>query len=110
MEDNTLNINVTIVDRSYPLKIRRADEERVRKAANRINDTVAEYQKLYGKNNDGQDFLAMAILQFATKLIEFEEKNDTLPIVDKLRNIDDLLANFLETENNTRSNTETKHI
>lgn len=96
--DNKLNIHVKIVDRSYPLKIERKDEEKIRKAANKINETVTEYQKLYGKNNDSQDFLAMAILQFVTRLIDFEEKNEILPIMEQIKEMDNLLSDFLEKE------------
>lgn len=96
--DNKLNIHVKIVDRSYPLKIERKDEEKIRKAANKINETVTEYQKLYGKNSDGQDFLAMATLQFATRLIDFEEKNEILPIIEQIKEMDSLLSDFLENE------------
>ncbi len=98
MDNDTLNITIKIVDRPYPLKIKRQDEEKIRKAATKINSTVANYQKQYGKNNDGQDFLAMAILQFATKLIELEERHDVLPILEELHNIDDLLSDFFITE------------
>lgn len=96
--DDKLNINVNIVDRSYPLKINRSEEEKIRKAANKINETVTEYQKLYGKNNDGQDFLAMATLQFVTRLIEFEEKHQILPILEDIKEIDSMLSDFLNTE------------
>ena len=49
--DDKLTIRVNIVDRYYPLKIDRKDEEKIRKAAKKINDTVTQYQKLY-ENKD----------------------------------------------------------
>ena len=37
--DDKLTIRVNIVDRYYPLKIDRKDEEKIRKATKKINDT-----------------------------------------------------------------------
>lgn len=70
-----LAIKLKILDRLYPLKIDWDDEEKLREAAKRINDIVAKYQVRYS-NKDEQDFLAMAALQFVTKLVELEYKQD----------------------------------
>jgi len=93
--DNKLTIRVNIVDRYYPLKIDRKDEEKIRKAAKKINDTVTQYQKLYD-NNDGQDFLAMVALQFVTRLVEAEEHHEIHPVLEEVRQFDKILAEILE--------------
>jgi len=95
--DDKLTIRVNIVDRYYPLKIDRKDEEKIRKAAKRINETVTQYQKLYG-NKDGQDFLAMVALQFVTRLIETEEHHEVHPLLEEVRQIDELLTEILSQE------------
>ncbi len=95
--DDKLTIRVNIVDRYYPLKIDRKDEEKIRKAAKKINDTVIQYQKLY-ENKDGQDFLAMVALQFVTRLVEAEEHHEIHPVLEEVRQFDKVLAELLELE------------
>lgn len=95
--DDKLTIRVNIVDRYYPLKIDRNDEEKIRKATKKINDTVTQYQKLYG-NKDGQDFLAMVALQFVTRLVEAEEHHEIHPVLEEVRQFDKILASLLESE------------
>ena len=95
--DDKLTIRVNIVDRYYPLKIDRKDEEKIRKAAKKINDTVTQYQKLYG-NKDGQDFLAMVALQFVTRLVEAEEHHEIHPVIEEVRQFEKILADILQEE------------
>lgn len=97
MEDK-LTIKVTLVDRQYPLKIDLKDEEKIRKAAKKINDTVIQYQKIYS-DKDSQDFLAMAALQLATKAVENEFRNEIQPIAEKLIGLEAELTEFLQKSN-----------
>ena len=99
MNDEKLTIRVSIADRYYPLTIKKVEEEQVRKAAKRINDTVLQYKKLYA-DKDGQDFLAMAVLQYVTKLTEFEEKQNIAPFVEQIKEIDKELDDYLQKEQN----------
>ncbi len=92
--DDKLTIRVNIVDRYYPLKIDRKDEEKIRKAAKKINDTVTQYQKLY-ESKDGQDFLAMVALQFVTRLVEAEEHHDVHPVLEEVQHFDEVLTELL---------------
>ncbi len=93
--DDKLTIKVNIVDRFYPLKIDRKDEEKIRKAAKKIDETVTQYQKLYS-NKDGQDFLAMVALQFVTRLIEAEEHHEVHPVLEEVREMDQIIADILQ--------------
>lgn len=95
--DDKLSIRVNVADRFYPLKIDRADEERIRKAAKMINDKVIQYKQHYS-DKDHQDFLGMAALQFVIKILELEEKQDDSPIVDKVRDLDRQLSEILDKE------------
>ena len=95
--DDKLSIRVNVADRYYPLKIDRSDEERIRKAAKMINDKVLQYKQHYS-DKDLQDFLGMAALQFVIKLLELEEKQDTSPIVELARELDQQLSEILERE------------
>ncbi len=96
MEDK-LSIRVNVADRYYPLRIDRAEEERIRKAAKMINEKVLQYKQHYS-DKDLQDFLGMAALQFVIKLLELEEQQDVSPIVDMAKDIDQQLDEILKRE------------
>ncbi len=68
-----LSIKVTIANRQYPLKIKRADEERVRKAAKMLNDRFKEYESQYSAS-DKFDIIAMCAMQFASELVNTQEE------------------------------------
>jgi cell division protein ZapA len=61
---NELSIKVNIGGRSYPLTIKREEEEKVRKAALEIDKCIKELKSNYAVV-DMQDLLAMTALQFA---------------------------------------------
>jgi cell division protein ZapA len=71
MEDKSLSIRINVADRYYPFKITASDEERLRAAARRINEMMAQYRQRY-TDRDMYDALAMAALQFVVKLIGYE--------------------------------------
>lgn len=60
-----LSIKVSIAGRVYPLTINRSEEESVRLAAKRIEDSIKLFQQNYAVK-DKQDLLAMTALQLAT--------------------------------------------
>lgn len=95
--DEKLSINVKVVDRQYPLKIDRKDEEVIRKAAALINEKVALYKQRYTEK-DTQDFLAMAALQFVIKNVELELKSDDTDLMDQLSELNDELVAVLKKE------------
>ncbi|HBF87989.1 MAG TPA: cell division protein ZapA [Bacteroidales bacterium] len=97
MEDEKLTINLNIVDRFYPLRIDRKEEENIRKAAKLINDRVFQYKQRYA-DKDTQDFLSMAALQFVIKMNEFESKADVSPILDQVDKLNSDLEDYLEKE------------
>lgn len=95
--DDKLSIRVNIVDRYYPLKIDRKDEEKIRKAGKIISDKVLQYKQKYA-DKDVQDFLSMAALQYVTKLIEFEEKEEGTPLVSSIKELNEELEVYLKEE------------
>ncbi|WP_372745918.1 cell division protein ZapA [Lutibacter sp.] len=93
-----LKIKVTIAGRVYPIKVSSANEEEgMRKAAKKINDLVAKFEKNYSVS-DKQDVLAMCALQFAslveinaiTKEIDLNEATEKLNKLNAI--IDEHLA------------------
>lgn len=64
--DSTLKIKVNIANRTYPLTIKREEEEEVRLAVKHINEAVKRFEDRYAVK-DKQDVLAMCALQIATQ-------------------------------------------
>jgi cell division protein ZapA (FtsZ GTPase activity inhibitor) len=95
--DDKLSIKVNVADRYYPLKIERKDEEKIRKAANLINEKVLQYKVRY-QDKDIQDFLAMAALQFVTRVIEMENNVTIAPFEQKLKELNEELEEYLKRE------------
>ena len=93
MEDK-LAIKLKIIDRYYPLKIDWNDEEKLREASRRINDVVDKYRQRYN-DKDNQDFLAMACLQFVTRLLEFEGNANPEPVIKELSELNKELEVFI---------------
>jgi cell division protein ZapA len=96
--DSTLKIKVTIAGRVYPLKINSAlEEEGMRKAAKKINELVAKFEKSYAVS-DKQDVLAMCALQFASQLeIEsISNEGDLLEVTEKIDKLNALLEGHLK--------------
>jgi len=95
--DDKLSIKVNVADRYYPLKIERRDEEKIRKAARLINEKVLQYKQRY-LDKDVQDFLAMAALQYVTRIIEMEDKTDISPLEQRLQELNEELEEYLKGE------------
>ena len=95
--DDKLSIRVNIIDRYYPLKIDKGDEEKIRKAGKIINEKVLQYKQKYS-DKDVQDFLAMAALQYVTRLIEIEDKEDSPALLNGLRELNDEIEVYLKEE------------
>ena len=99
MADDKLTIKVKIIDRFYPIRINRDEEELIRKASDRINDTVSQYRSAYSdKDNDNQDFLSMVCINYVTKFLKSEGEFDASNIVEDLKLIETKLSSFTEKE------------
>ncbi|MFI5172921.1 MAG: cell division protein ZapA [Chitinophagales bacterium] len=68
-----LNIQVTICDRPYRLKVKPEEEETVRKAAKIIAEKIKELQTQH-TNSDRQDYLAMTVLTMMVEKLGEESK------------------------------------
>jgi cell division protein ZapA len=97
MMEDMLSIKVQIAERFYPLKIRRQDEEKIRKAARLINDKVLQYKQRY-TDKDTQDFMAMAALQFVISLIDCEQQQNVVSLEEKLGGLSSELDELLREE------------
>lgn len=97
MTDDMLSIKVQIAERFYPLKIKRQDEEKIRKAARLINDKVLQYKQRY-TDKDTQDFMAMAALQFVISLIDCEQQQNFVSLEEELGSLSSELDELLKEE------------
>ena len=95
--DDKLSINISLADRTYPLKIDRAEEEKIRKAASLINQKLAQYKLRY-RGKDSQDLLAMVVLQYATTNIEQEKKLSYSPLNQSIKDINSELETYLDNQ------------
>ena len=81
--EELIHINVIIADRPYPLKIKREEEEGIRKAARFNNKKVKEFSHVYAAK-DKQDYLAMCSLMLAVEVLKHEdepaENNDSAKV------------------------------
>lgn len=59
-------INIVVGDRTYRLKVNKNDEEVVRKTVKLINEKIVFFKTNFA-GKDMQDYIAMAILWFATE-------------------------------------------
>lgn len=64
--ENTVQVNVTVADRIYPLRVSESEKEEVLDAVKLVNEKIREYQRLYD-GKDKQDYLAMVLLLFAVE-------------------------------------------
>jgi cell division protein ZapA (FtsZ GTPase activity inhibitor) len=97
MTEDMLSIKVQIAERFYPLKIKRQEEEKIRKAARLINDKVLQYKQRY-TDKDTQDFMAMAALQYVISLIDCEQQQNVVSLDEELASINSELDELLKEE------------
>ena len=97
MTEEQLSIKVQVAERFYPLKIKRQDEEKIRKAAKLINDRVLQYKQRY-TDKDAQDFMAMAALQFVINLLDCEQQQNVVSLEKELGVLSSELDELLKEE------------
>jgi cell division protein ZapA (FtsZ GTPase activity inhibitor) len=91
-----LSIKIKIANRVYPLTVNAKEEEGVRKAAEEINKSVAEYERLYAVK-DYQDLLAMVALKTASSNLNLKQQDveGNTQIEEGLMQIEQLFDNYL---------------
>ncbi|MDX1284436.1 MAG: cell division protein ZapA [Draconibacterium sp.] len=95
MKDNNLRIHIKIDGRPYPLNINRKDEERYRKAAKLVDETINEFRKMF-RDNDQQDIMAMAAFQIALNYTEQHDRQDYSQFIDEIKDLNDDIIDFLK--------------
>ncbi len=91
-----LSIKIKIANRVYPLTVDSSEEEGIRKAADKINHSINEFERLYAVK-DKQDLLAMAALKIASNNYELENNGilTNVNVEEDLVKIEQLLDEHL---------------
>jgi len=91
-----LKIKLSIANRVYPLTIVPDQEEGLRKAAQKIEAMIKQFEQSYSVR-DKQDVLAMCALQFASQTEQktIDKENLSEDVEHKLSAIDQLLKEYL---------------
>jgi cell division protein ZapA len=87
-----LKIKLSIANRVYPLTINPNQEEGLRKAAQKIETMIQQFEQSYSVR-DKQDVLAMCALQFASQVEQkaIDTENLSEEVQNKLTALDELL-------------------
>ena len=93
---DNLSIKIKIADREYPMKVKPADEEKVRNAGKLISERLRSYREQFGID-DKQDLLAMVAFDSVVDKLEMEkqEKETDDSVVQKINQLNHLVAQSL---------------
>ena len=95
MEELTITVN--IADRPYRLKIKRDEEEVIRKAVKEIEIRIRQYSEHFAFN-DKQDLMAMVLLHYASTVQKLEsdlESGENM-VITRLQKLEELITHHLE--------------
>lgn len=92
--NDKIKINLLIADEPFTMTIQRDEEELFRKAAKQVNDRMNVYRSMYKPSGipgtrvyGPKDFLAMVAFDFACNNLKLEDKNDTSPFTNKIKEL-----------------------
>ncbi|HEY0030305.1 MAG TPA: cell division protein ZapA [Bacteroidia bacterium] len=92
-----ISLKVLIAGRTYPLTIKKEDEESVLNAAKMINDKVKEFEQNYSVR-DKQDLLAMCALNLLATQQNTPKKSPELE--KEINQLDLFVSDYLQKESN----------
>ncbi|MBO7101503.1 MAG: cell division protein ZapA [Bacteroidales bacterium] len=99
---DTVQASITILGRTYRLRVVKEDEAALRKAAEAIENQAKQYGNMYAYN-DHQDLLAMVALTQITQLTKIQDSlrfKDT-DLAQRLQSIDTILEGILHPTHGT---------
>ena len=97
--DDEFVINVDIIGHKFPMRIPRKDEGFVREVAKQINIKYDRYRNRYARDAGETQWLAMTAFTLSKELMLEQDRNDTAPYEDKIRQMTALLENYLNEHN-----------
>ena len=88
-------IRLLLGKHTYPITVRRDQEEIYRRAAREINEKLGRYEQAY-PNLGAERYTSAVLLDFAVRVLQAEKETDSSPFVDMARGltqeIDELLG------------------
>jgi cell division protein ZapA (FtsZ GTPase activity inhibitor) len=97
-----LSIRVMIMDTSYPIKVKREEEEIYRKAAKQLNEKILAYRKKFDRNLNDIDYVIMVAFELSLLRLQLEEERDNSPFISTIQALDNRLAEYF---NNNQTDT-----
>lgn len=93
--DKKVKVNISIAGKSYPMTVDVANEELYRVAARRLNDTIAEFNRV--PQFDSQDRLAMVAFRYSILSLT-SERNTSLgdEDIEELETITELIRKYVK--------------
>lgn len=100
MTDDSLTINIDILQRQYSVRVKRQDEEIFRQASQSIEQSVQKYASKGMNYRDKQDLLAMALLETTVVALKNKKESTHLTmnnqVFDKLKSVESFLSDSLK--------------
>lgn len=93
-----VSLKVLIAGRTYPLTVKKEEEQSVLQAAKLINDKIKEFEINYSVR-DKQDLLAMCAINLLVAQINTSKKSPELE--KELNQLDLFVSDYLKKESNT---------
>lgn len=93
-----VSLKIVIAGRTYPLSVKKEDEQAVLQAAQEINDKVKEFEQNYSVR-DKQDLLAMSALNLLATLKQKPKQEPELE--DEINQLDLFVSDYLKKESNS---------
>lgn len=94
-----IQLEVVPGGRKYPVTIHPDEEETVREATRQLREKFNAYKHTFSEAKlSDKDILAMMAIEIAVSHLKLEKKNDTVPFVTKIKQLNDELKDFLKEE------------
>lgn len=93
--NDEIKINLQMAGSTYPLTIKRKDEEMIRKAAKEVDNRMNAYKKHF-PNVSPERIIAMVAYQFSLEKLRLEDRNDTEPYTNKIKELTEELENYFK--------------
>ena len=96
--DGEFIVKVDIAGNKIPMRIARKDEEFVRAVALRVSIKYDRYSKKYADASE-IEHLAMTAYTLSKELVLIENRNDTAPYEEKIRQLTGVIEKYLDEYN-----------
>jgi len=96
-EDDEFKIQLKVAEKAYPIFCKRSEEGLYRKAATAINEKMLQYSSRFsGAKLELRDLLTMAALDISIKNRSSKQKEDTSPLLERIKLLDKEMEEYLQ--------------